>query len=56
MNLERLMVKNDLENLFELIERQKLTGAKDLVNKLKEYTQTDPDLIKAEGEYCEWSL
>ncbi len=54
MNLDRLMVQNDLENLFELVERLKLTEAKDLVNKLKEYTPTDPDLIKAEGAYCGW--
>ncbi len=41
-------VKNDLENLFELIERLKLTEAKELVNKLKEHMPTDPELIKAE--------
>jgi predicted ATP-binding protein involved in virulence len=41
-------VTNDLENLFELIERKKLVQAKELVRALKKDMKTDPEIMRAE--------
>ncbi|MFT4929674.1 MAG: putative ATP-binding protein involved in virulence, partial [Phenylobacterium sp.] len=42
------MVRNDLNKIFELIERNKLTEAKALICALKEDMKTDPDIMRAE--------
>ncbi len=41
-------VRDDLDKLFELVERKKLTEAKELVSSLKKDMQTDPELMRAE--------
>lgn len=41
-------VTNDLDNLFELIERNKLKKAKKLVITLKKDLKTDPEIMRAE--------
>jgi len=41
-------VRDDLDKLFEFIERRKLVEAKQLLSKLKKDMQTDPELMRAE--------
>jgi len=41
-------VANDLEKIFEYIERNKLDKAKKLVIDLKKYLKTDPEILRAE--------
>ncbi len=42
------IVRNDLDNLFELIERKKIKLAKELIADLKKDMGTDPELMRAE--------
>ena len=42
------MVRNDLDKLFELVERKKLKLAKELIADLKKDMGTDPELMRAE--------
>jgi predicted ATP-binding protein involved in virulence len=42
------LVKNDLDKLFELIERKKITKANKLLTSLKKDMRTDPELMRAE--------
>ena len=41
-------VRDDLDKLFELIERKKIEEAKKLVELLKRYMHSDPDIMRAE--------
>jgi predicted ATP-binding protein involved in virulence len=41
-------VRDDLDKLFELIERKKIEEAKTLVELLKKYMHSDPDIMRAE--------
>ncbi len=41
-------VKNDIDKLFELIERNKILDAKELLKNLKTYLKTDHEIMRAE--------
>jgi len=41
-------VKKQIDKLFELIERNKLSEAKEMESKLKKYLKTDPEIMRAE--------
>ncbi len=41
-------VKDKIDNLFELIERNKISQAKKTVSKLKKYLKSDPEILRAE--------